>query len=173
MPRIVTLQLVPVDQPHVRGQHVQELGELCNVVLPVTIGVEDKILGGRGEPTPQRAPVASIFRVRHHPQTLPKAVLEGLQYAGGVVITSVVDDNHLEIAEVPLQNSKSLANQARQGRGVIISWKEHRDTLVPLGLSPSFAHGIHPLSLAAPPSSHQKNEYPAQQRQIADIISHL
>src|SRR5688572_27504638 len=54
--RILTRHLDAVDEMRVGGQQHQQDRELTDVVLSVTVGVENEVLGRRGESAPQRRP---------------------------------------------------------------------------------------------------------------------
>ena len=70
MPRVLTLNFVPVNKPCIRTCRVQEQIEFTWIVLTVAISVEDPILGSRFEAAAKYRSVAQIHCMRNHMESI-------------------------------------------------------------------------------------------------------
>src|SRR5262249_53569759 len=88
-PRIVALELVPVHQPHAGRHQIQQLRQLADIVLPVTVSVKNKVLPRRRETAPQRRAVSEILRMRDYPERSSMAPPKSREHVRCVVEATV------------------------------------------------------------------------------------
>ena len=97
MPRVLTLNFVPVNKPCIRTCRVQEQIEFTWIVLTVAISVEDPILGRRFEAAAKYRSVAQIHCMRNHMESISILLPQLRQHVCSIIDAAVVDDYHLVI----------------------------------------------------------------------------
>ena len=139
MPGVVALNFVAIDERYFRGDGLKQVFQLCRIILPVTIRVENELFGGGGKATAQGRPVAEIHGMRDDPEVRGVAHPHFFQNFRGGVCAAVVHDNHFEVFRYPAQRFERPREQGLQGHRVIISGKEdteaasEADSALPLG----------------------------------------
>jgi hypothetical protein len=96
IPRIRTLYFVAINQIDVRTKLGEKIMNLANIVLSVTVGIEDEILSGAGESRNQCRAISPIGFMVDDSQEW-QFLSEVFQYFPGIVFAPVVDNNHFEI----------------------------------------------------------------------------
>ncbi len=115
VPRVVSFHLVAVDKAYVCPHPLKQLRQLTDVVLPIAIGIKDKLFGCRFKPASQRTPIAPVHFMCHDPHLRPKFGLQLEQNGSSRILTAIVYYDHFEIGYVFSKHGKRLANQSRQG----------------------------------------------------------
>ncbi len=124
VPRVLTADLVAVDEADIGPNGVEEFGQFTDIVLTVAIGVEDKLLGGGGEAGAEGAAIAAILRVRNDAEPGAVHIAKGLEDFAGIVGTAVVDDDDFEIRGAAIEDVEGAIDERGKGGGVVVGGEE-------------------------------------------------
>ena len=102
--------LYPLTRPDIRSHILQELRKFANIVLPVAIRIKNQFLGGGREAASQ-----ALRRNRDSARASPHAckartAAQAGQHLAGVVLTAVIDDDHLIIIRMFPQHIEGDVN---------------------------------------------------------------
>ena len=100
VPRIRTFYFVAINQVDVWTKLGEKIMNLANIVLSITIGIEDEVLCSAGEARYQCGAIPSIVFVVDDSQER-QFLTEVFQYFPGIVFAPVVYNDHLEIVGHP------------------------------------------------------------------------
>src|SRR5262245_41827816 len=96
IPRIGALDLVSIDQIDVRLEVGQKIVKFADVVLAVSVGVEDQVFPGVAETCDQGCAVTEVSLMMDNSQKR-QFYSELIENRACFVLASVVNDEHLEI----------------------------------------------------------------------------
>jgi hypothetical protein len=100
IPRIRTFHLVAIDEIDAGPKFSEQIMNFANIVLAISVGVEDEVLCGAGEPRNQCRAISTVGFVVDDSQEW-QFLTEGFQYFPGIVLAPVVYNNHFEIVSHP------------------------------------------------------------------------
>jgi len=100
VPRIGTFYFVAINQIDVGTKLGEKIMNLANIVLSITVGIEDEVLCGGGKPCNQCRAISAIGFVVDDSQEW-QFLTEVFQYFPGIVFAPVVYNNHFEIVSHP------------------------------------------------------------------------
>ena len=126
IPRVAAPDLEALHDVDLGRRGLDAADDLAGVVLGVTVGVEDPLLGGRGDAAAQRAAVAAVGRVDDDAQ-LGHLVAERLEDGDGAVGRPVVDDDDLEVGDAGVEGAADVTDHRRDRVLVVVAGEERRD----------------------------------------------
>lgn len=113
VPGIVAGNFVAVDEADFGGDGFEEGGEIGDVVLAVTVGVEDELVGRGGETGAEGTAVAAVFGVGDDAEAGGEFGDEGFEDKAGGVGAAIVDDDDFVVGDVFAENGKGFRNEGR------------------------------------------------------------
>lgn len=116
--------LVTVDEVDAVIHDVHQRLYFSGIVLRVTVGIENELLGGGGKTGAERTAVALVLLMLHYSE-LGDDALELGEDVRGVIPTTVVDHHDLEVIGELTYRHACRHDHARDGTGVVVRGEEN------------------------------------------------